>query len=236
MKLAAYFFVATASISLGAVAGVERFIEVPPPRVSGDLDIVFIGNSITRHAPSTDLDWSGDYGMAATKISRDYVHMTANKLSIPYNRIYARNFYPFETDFSVTDRMVKSTKKAFSKTKFIVIQLGDNAAVNTPESAKSFSIAYSKLVESVPKNKKLLCLGVYWDVPEKNKIIKESCEARGGKFIDISNAETLQRANMPAELFSNAGVNAHPHDYAMNYIASKIASEIKKDKITSSKK
>ena len=39
-----------------------------------DIRIAFVGNSITRHAPSEELGWPGDWGMAASgEIGRAHV-------------------------------------------------------------------------------------------------------------------------------------------------------------------
>lgn len=42
--------------------------------------ILFVGNSITRHAPKPEIGWFGDCGMAATDIEHDYVHVFMNKV------------------------------------------------------------------------------------------------------------------------------------------------------------
>ena len=43
--------------------------------------ILFLGNSITKHGPKADIDWSGNWGMAASAEAKDYVHVFAKALS-----------------------------------------------------------------------------------------------------------------------------------------------------------
>ena len=44
------------------------------------LKILFVGNSITRHAPKPEVGWLNDCGMAASSIERDYVHLLMDRV------------------------------------------------------------------------------------------------------------------------------------------------------------
>ena len=44
------------------------------------LKILFVGNSITKHAPKADIGWYNDCGMAASSADKDYVHLLVKKL------------------------------------------------------------------------------------------------------------------------------------------------------------
>ena len=44
------------------------------------LRILFVGNSITKHAPKPSIGWNRDCGMAASSIEHDYVHLIVKKI------------------------------------------------------------------------------------------------------------------------------------------------------------
>ena len=47
---------------------------------SANRKVLFVGNSITKHAPAPTIGWYGDWGMAASKKENDYVHLIMKKL------------------------------------------------------------------------------------------------------------------------------------------------------------
>lgn len=44
------------------------------------LRILFVGNSITKHAPKASIGWDRDCGMAASGLDKDYVHLVMDKI------------------------------------------------------------------------------------------------------------------------------------------------------------
>ena len=42
--------------------------------------VMFVGNSITKHAPKPQIGWTNDCGMAASSIDKDYVHILERRI------------------------------------------------------------------------------------------------------------------------------------------------------------
>lgn len=76
------------------------------PRGGGNgIRVLFVGNSITKHAPKPEIGWTRDCGMAASCLEKDYVHLTVEKIkqydpqvnfSILQVANFERNFETFD--------------------------------------------------------------------------------------------------------------------------------------------
>ena len=70
--------------------------------------VLFVGNSITRHGVKHEIGWHNDWGMAASALEKDYVHIIAKEI-LPKDRDAAfcicqaaeweRNWYDGEKTF-----------------------------------------------------------------------------------------------------------------------------------------
>ena len=61
--------------------------------------ILFLGNSITQHGPKPEIGWTGNWGMAASALDKDYPHVLAARVGKAAGgepQILARNIADFE--------------------------------------------------------------------------------------------------------------------------------------------
>lgn len=50
------------------------------PEYNTGIRIMFVGNSITKHAPKESIGWFNDCGMAASSLEKDYVHILESRI------------------------------------------------------------------------------------------------------------------------------------------------------------
>jgi hypothetical protein len=193
------------------------------------IKILFIGNSITWHAPSADLGWNLNCGMAAPREQLDYVHLLIKELNISKSEVAVLNCAEFER-FPI----VKS--ESFEKIKLInsdnivtytIIQLGDN--VTSVEQLSIFFDNMDLLIKNIRSDKnRTFMVSTWWNSEVKNEVIRNLCKSHQISYIDISD---LYSSPINPETtiidYENLGVNNHPKSWGMEQIANRIYYAIK---------
>lgn len=200
---------------------------LPLPVENGRIRIAFIGNGLTQHKPSPEIGWSGTHGMAASCLTKDYVHMALSQLGIQDFEVFILNFHSFETDGSVADSHMQSLKSIFhQKPSVLVIQLGDSVA--TQEQLNIFAHNMKLLVsEATLHVEEVYCLSTWWHSEAKDYVIQTVSQMYGAKYVFIgdlyNHPDNLDRKS---SLYWHAGVQAHPQDWGMEKIAARLVSAI----------
>ena len=55
--------------------------------VEGGVRVLFLGNSITLHEIKPEIGWCNNWGMAASKMENDYVHLVVKGLEARYGKL-----------------------------------------------------------------------------------------------------------------------------------------------------
>lgn len=194
--------------------------------------LLFLGNSITWHTPNQSLGWSGNWGMAASSQSKDYVHLIGEMLATPNRNqkpiVYPRNVSDIENSFKDFDFDRLDFIASFQPSSTIIF-LGDNVK-NNKHSEEVFAKRYAAVLSKTlihPKSK-VYCVTTWWENHKVDKIIAENCLQAGGKLINIGGINTIY--GMRADTFDtykNSGVASHPSDLGMHEIAKKIFNTLK---------
>ena len=201
----------------------------------GGYNYLAIGNSITVH-PITDF-WWGEWGMAASDISKDYYHIILKHLLDEKENVHsiAWNYSVWEMQaHDRTETYLTLDKYLDNDLNLITVQLSENVS-----DIQNFELDFKSLVlhlqELCPKAT-IVVIDDFWN-EEKGQIKKDICNELGVIFIDLSNIRgneaymvglgTIVKGDKgELHTIEHSGVSVHPNDAGMMYIADKVIDEI----------
>jgi alpha-galactosidase len=196
--------------------------------------ILFVGNSLTSHGPKADIDWHGDWGMAATSADKDYVHVVTKALTDKHGAtptIMVKNVADFERAHVGYDIAGKFADAAAFKADLIVLCIGENvAALKTLEAQAKYQDQVTALLKTLKSNPQaqIIVRSSFWANTAKDGAMRLACESIGGTFVDISalskDEKNYARSERP---YKHAGVANHPGDRGMAAIAEEIVKAVK---------
>ncbi len=198
--------------------------------------IVFLGNSITQHGPDASIEWSGNWGMAASRADLDYVSQVTRLLRLStHPRLTATvvSDYTLEHEFfQLSPERVEDLIAAVTPANIVVLQFGDNVDLaNDRSNGMEFGDQYAVLLSGIRAHfgatPHLICIGKWWPSIPVDTQIAAKCQAAGGSFVAISDihAELWGQASTERH-FKSSGVGQHPSDRAMKEIADRVAGSV----------
>jgi alpha-galactosidase len=188
--------------------------------------VLFLGNSITKHGPKADIDWTGNWGMAASAEAKDYVHVFTASLAQKQGstpEILVKNIADFERAHQGYDFAAKLKEAIDFQADLIVLAIGENVpALKTPEEKAKLQEAVTKLLTTLKGERKpvVLVRSCFWANVAKDEALRGACDAVSGIYVDLSALAKDKSLYGRAEReFKNAGVANHPGDKGMTAIA-----------------
>lgn len=192
--------------------------------------IMFAGNSITRHGVKEDIGWLNDFGMAASSIDNDYVHILAKRVlekkenasfCIAQCAAWERAFW----DDGIYDKF--EVAKNFAPD-ILIFRLGENVQAGDFEKY-DFKEGMRNLIKYLTlKNPdaKIIFTTNFWIKESVDNAIIEVAKEYGKEAHDLGLLG--ENPEMKAiGLFAHSGVAAHPGDKGMKAIADVIWSELR---------
>lgn len=189
--------------------------------------VLFLGNSITKHGPKADIDWSGNWGMAATAEANDYVHLVTKALTEKAGaapEVMVKNIADFERAYSGYDVAAKLKDAIEFKADLIILAIGENVpGLKTAEDKTKLQASITTLLSALKGERKptILVRSCFWANAAKDEALQQACTAVGGIYVNISSLSKDEanygRSERP---YKNAGVANHPGDKGMAAIAS----------------
>ena len=191
--------------------------------------IIFIGNSITRHGVAEHIGWTHDWGMAASDISKDYVHLTAAALEKKLGKIdfcvtqaadWERNY----TDKELLVRQYNDARNFCAD--YVVLRIGENVIRETFDYDK-FVEAYVDMAHffASKEGAKIVMTDLMWNNNEIDGKLNDAIhEAAKRLNLDVIEMNDLGKDDKYAAkgLFWHEGVAGHPGDFGMQTISDRI--------------
>lgn len=185
--------------------------------------VMFAGNSITLHGIKEDIGWNGEWGMAASDISKDYVHLLISEISKkdPDAAFCICQVAEWERSYKngSEKHQMYSPAKDFDAD-IIVARFIENCPSDGFD-CEVFKREYSDFLKFLGSDKtKIVFTGSFWNHPG-NGTVKEVAEEKGFPCVELS--DLGERDDMKAlGLFEHEGVANHPGDKGMATIAERI--------------
>ncbi len=188
--------------------------------------VLFVGNSITRHAPKPSIGWNNDWGMAASSEDKDYVHLVVKGLKERFGAIdyCIAQMADWEKNYTHTEEILNTyyqPARDFAAD-IIIIRIGENfsAAAHEEISIKPY---FDRMIGFLITNetRQVIVTDNFWRKDGIEQAIREVIKERGYTYCKLSGLE-LDESTMAIGLFEHKGVAAHPGDYGMACIAERI--------------
>ena len=198
-----------------------QFFEATDPVAAAE-KILFLGNSITWHAPKPSIGWYGNWGMAASSLENDYVHILSRSVSEITGtppEIMVENIAAFESNYETYDLALLNEHMEFGADT-VILAIGENVRdVGSEDSRIRFRAGVLRLLNALKDagNPTIIVRSSFWPDEVEDNILKSVAEEVGGVFVDISGLSN-DESNYARE-HAHEGVAAHPSDKGMQAIA-----------------
>ena len=203
---------------------------------AGVRKILFVGNSITRHGPAPSIEWTNNWGMAASAEAKDYVHVvqsTVTELTGAVPAIMIQSGVPFErgyTNYNVEAEFADAF--AFAPDLF-VLAIGENVpAFTSEEQITQFKEGVARIINGVRAQSQSIVVvrSCFWANSTKDLALSQVSQQAGAIFVNIG-ALGADESNLARSepTFSDPiynTINTHPGDKGMSEIANAIVQAV----------
>ena len=196
-------------------------------KVEGGVRVLFLGNSITLHAPAPQIGWTNEWGMAASRPENDFVHIVTRGIEAETGRradVRVRNMADFERNFATwqPDRAVRELVDFDAQ--YLVIAIGENTAnLATDAERAAYRDALKRFLSLFLRGRTkphAVVRGVFWPCAWKDDCLAHAASDLALTFVPAAFGESV---GMDAwGRYWHSGVARHPGDAGMAAIAAAI--------------
>lgn len=196
--------------------------------------VLFLGNSITLHGPALNIGWSGNWGMAASRQEKDYVHLLTAEIAAASGAeptIMVKNIADFERGYETFDPATGLKSELDFQADIVIVAIGENVAELTTDDAKSkYTASFGRLLAELQKHGQpaIFVRSSFWANPAKDESMRNAADDTTATFVDLMGLDRDEANIARSEhKFDHAGVAAHPGDQGMKAIADAIFAAIR---------
>ena len=188
--------------------------------------LLVVGNSITRHGPKESIGWPNDWGMAASKKEKDFVHLLQNKLLADGLDVLTMvsQCSCWEVGLQDTDILSKFEQERAFDADVILFRLGENVPKGTDMA--HFAKCLRAFLTYICPNGRVVLTSTVWGNAPLNEELKKAAEELSACFVDIRGIGA-DESLMAIGKYEHKGVAMHPGDKGMEYIANAVYDSVK---------
>ncbi len=197
----------------------------------GSIRILFLGNSITRHAPKPEIGWEHDFGMAASCEENDYVHriisaLDAKGVTADYATVSCGGW---ERGYFDEERTTELSLARDFAADIVIFRTGENT-MNIKDKIPEIPLApyIVKFVDyfCVKPGCHLLMTDMFWPHELIDQPIREAAAIRACPLVHLGDLGHIPENEAHDRGFWHTGVAMHPGDLGMQRIAERILAAI----------
>lgn len=193
----------------------------------GSIRILFLGNSITRHPPKSEIGWEHDFGMAASSADKDYVHRVIAGLK---ERGVIADFAmascsAWEKAYYEDARLADLAPARDFAADIVILRLGENV-MNAKDKLDELPLLpyLERLLDCfcVKPGCRLLVTDMFWPHEQIDLPLRQLAEKRGCPLVHLGDLGHVPENEAHDRGFWHEGVAMHPGDLGMQRIAERI--------------
>ncbi len=195
--------------------------------VKGGVKVLFLGNSITLHAPAPQIGWTNSWGMAASSAENDYVHIVTRGIEAKLGRkadVRVRNVAGFERNFETWKPSPEIEELTKFDPDYLIIAIGENTRdLRTHEDRLAYTDALKKLISLFLRGRTkphTVVRGVFWKNPWKDWCLERAASDLALTFVKTDFNKCREMCAYGK--FWHEGVAGHPGDAGMQATATAI--------------
>jgi len=190
--------------------------------------VLILGNSLTFHRADSSLGWRGNWGMAASAIDKDYLHLLTTDINKkkPSATVMHGTITNFEKSYWTMDYNAFLAKYKAFKPDMIILEVGENMD-DKLIIQDSLSTRIVALVNYLSPNRKVpvVICSSFWPKPNYDRVTKNLCVANQWIYVPLGDLYS-DPTNTSHDRFTNVAVGNHPSDKGMYIIAYRIWQKI----------